>query len=197
MAKAHYDKPPSEKQKKRFAKYLSEDEELIIATGFGKTYLRSRAIYWILLPGFIFMAAFFGYAYYYELNIAAWTLYGLIVATLFALLKAFWTYHANRYVLTTRRVIVKRGMFNVKLMSALYDKITHIEVDQSFLDKLLMHHGTVIIHTAGSNKDELTLAFIEYPIEFKNILERLINRERRDTQGGSTPLVEVEGEIVE
>jgi uncharacterized membrane protein YdbT with pleckstrin-like domain len=92
---------------------------------------------------------------------------------------------------------VKRGMFNVKLMSALYDKITHIEVDQSFLDKLLMHKGTVIIHTAGSNKDELTLAFIEYPIEFKNILERLINRERRDTQGGSTPLVEVEGEIVE
>jgi len=41
MAKLHYSNSPSEKERKQFQSFLSEDEELVLATGFGKAYLRS------------------------------------------------------------------------------------------------------------------------------------------------------------
>ena len=66
-----------------------------------------------------------------------------------AILKTLHTYHANRYLLTTSRVIIKKGLFNIKLTATLYDKITHLEVDQSFFDRMLLHHGDIIINTAG------------------------------------------------
>ena len=112
-----------------------------------------------------------------------------MLSILFSLIKTWVTYQANRYLLTTRRVIVKRGFFTVKLASALYDKITHIEVDQSFVDRMFLHHGTILVHTAGSNSDEIVLQYVESPIEFKNILERLINREREQYGRQMSPVV--------
>lgn len=196
MAKLHYREAPSEKEKKAFAKYLAEDEELVLATGLGKSYLRSRFIVGLMWPGIVFWVLGLGLAYLMKFNPG----YGLFLGLAGALMIAFWktvlTHHANRYLLTTRRVIIKKGVFAVKITSALYDKVTHIEVDQAFLDKILMHHGTIIINTAGMNKGEVTLQFIDHPIEFKNLLERLINQERSQFGLRSGPVVTLEGEIV-
>lgn len=108
-----------------------------------------------------------------------------------------WTHHSHRYLLTTRRVIIKKGLLTYKLTSALYDKITHIEVDQGFLDRIIMHHGKIIINTAGLNKGEITLDFVDNPVEFKNLLERLINREREHYGRTPGPILAVEGEVVD
>ena len=118
---------------------------------------------------------------------------GMIAA---AILKTMHLYHSNRYLLTTRRVVIKKGIFGVKLSATLFDKITHLEVDQSFTDRLLLHHGTIIINTAGMSKGEISLKYVDYPMELKNLLERLINREREQFGLRGTTLTEVEGEIV-
>lgn len=196
--KLRYGDGASSKEKKNFARLLSEDEELIIATGFGKTYLRQHFIIQLILPGGIFIVGGFLYAYYTKAIAPGYgLLIGLLLSAIFSYLKTLYTYHANRYLLTTRRVILKKGLMNVKLTSALYDKITHIEMDQSLYDRMFLHHGNITIHTAGSEKDELVLTFVEYPVEFKNILERLINRERERFGKSSGPVVTLEGEIVE
>lgn len=197
MAKFHYRDQASDKDKKIFAPFLAEDEELIVATGLGMLYLRSIFIIGLAWPGFIFLFCLLGLAYFLKLDLMMGFVIGVIFATLVAFFKMHIAYHSNRYLLTTRRVIIKKGVLAVKLTAALYDKITHIEVNQSLLDKLLMHHGTIVINTAGSNKDELVLKYIDYPIEFKNLLERLINRERERFGLTSSPLVTVEGEVVE
>ena len=198
MGKPHYQDVVTEKDKKRFAPYLSEDEELVLVTSYGITYLRSRAIVWIIWPGIFIIIAAAAYAYYiYQTSQALGygILVGMLLSSILGAVHAWRMYHANRYLLTTRRVIIKKGVLSVKLVSALYDKITHIEVDQTFLDKILMHHGDLFIHTAGSEKDEMVLKYIEDPIDFKNVLERLINKERKQfTQ--STPLQPFEWEIV-
>ena len=106
------------------------------------------------------------------------------------------TYHSNRYLLTTRRVVIKKGIFGVKLSATLFDKITHLEVDQSFVDRLLLHHRSIVINTAGMNKGEINLKFVDYPMELKNLLERLINREREQFGLRGATLEEVEGEII-
>lgn len=194
MAKLHYKDSPSEKDRKAFAPFLAEDEALILVTGFGKVYLRTQFILSLAWPGGIFLVLSLITAYFFKYNLASGALLGLALATLTALLKTLHIYHANRYLLTTRRVIIKKGVFAVKIMSALYDKVTHIEVDQSFVDKLLYHHGTIIVNTAGLNKGEITLKYVDWPIELKNLLERMINREREQFGLRATPL---EGELVD
>lgn len=196
MAKFHYRESPTEKQKKAFAKYLSEDEELVLITGLSAAHIRSSFIMYFLFPGMLFFGAGLGLGWLLGLG-KTWALalafFGLIAA---AILKTMHLYHSNRYLLTTRRVVIKKGVFGVKISATLYDKITHLEVDQSFIDRLLLHHGSIIINTAGMNKGEINLKFVEYPLELKNLLERLINREREQFGLKGATLTEVEGEII-
>ncbi len=204
MAKVKFAEGASAEDKKHFAKYLAEDEELVVATGYGSNYIKHRFAYYLMLPGVIFIVAPTLYQYFKFkdssealLQTSYGLLVGFILACVVALIKSIWLYHSHRYLLTTRRVIIKNGFFAVKLITALYDKITHIEVDQSLVDRMIMKHGNIIINTAGGNKDELRLDYVDKPIEFKNMLERLINRERESVGRGTGPVVAVEGELVE
>lgn len=185
------------KEKKAFKDFLSEDEELVLATGFGKNYMRHKFAYYSMWPGGLLMIVGLGLAYFYQFNLGVGLLGGFIAASIYALIHSIWHYHANRYLLTTRRVIIKKGLLSVRLTSALYDKVTHIEVEQSVVDRWLLKHGNIIINTAGGNKDELHIKAIDEPIEFKNLLERLINRERERFSGQNGPVVTLEGELVE
>ena len=196
MAKFHYKDTPTQKQKKTFAKYLSEDEELVLVTGLSQASLRSKFVMYLLFPGLLFLALGLGFGWLLGIDKVWVVILASVFMFLSAILKTVHIYHANRYLLTTRRVIIKRGLFSVKLMAALFDKITHIEVDQTFLDRLLFHHGNIIINTAGMNKEEFVLSFVDYPLELKNLLERLINRERERFGIRSAPLQAVEGEII-
>lgn len=198
MAKSKYREGASLKDKKNFERLLSEDEELVIATGFASTYMRQRFIIQLILPGVIFIIAGLIIAIALGFTSAAnGILIGLFASAIFSFFYSYYIYHANRYLLTTRRVILKRGIISVKLVSALYDKITHIEVDQKLIDRMFLHLGTIKIHTAGAEKDELVLEYVENPIEFKNILERLINRQREVYGRQTGPVVTLEGELVE
>lgn len=196
MAKFHYRQSPNQKQQNAFKKYLSEDEELILVTGFSKAYIRSKYLIYVLFPGMLFLGLALGLGWAFNIN-QLWAFgIGVILMFLIALIRTMHVHHANRYILTTRRVIIKKGIFGVKLMAALFDKITHLEVDQSITDRLLLHHGTIIVNTAGLNKGEIVLKYVDSPMELKNLLERLINREREQFGLRGAALTEVEGEII-
>lgn len=196
MAKFHYRESPTEKQKKAFRKYLSEDEELVLVTSLSKAYIRSKFVLYLLFPGLIFFGLGLGLGWLLGFGKTWALILGLALLFLFAILKTMHVYHANRYLLTTRRVVIKKGIFSVKVSATLFDKITHLEVDQSFIDRLLLHHGTIHISTAGLNKMEIILKYVDYPMELKNLLERLINREREQFGLRGINLTEVEGEII-
>lgn len=196
MAKFHYKESPTEKQKASFRKYLSEDEELVLVTGFSQAFIRSKFLMYVLFPGMLFLGLGLGLGWLLGIGRVWALILGLTVMILSAAVRTLHIYHANRYLLTTRRVIIKQGLFSVKLTAALFDKITHLEVDQSIVDRLFLHHGTIIINTAGLNKGEISLKSVDYPLELKNLLERLINREREQFGLRGATLTEVEGEII-
>lgn len=196
MAKFHYRESPTEKQRKAFKKFLSEDEELVLVTGLSGAYMRSRFLIYVLFPGMLFLGLGLGLGWLLSLD-KIWALVlGLGGMFLIAVIKSMHTYHANRYLLTTRRVIIKKGLIAVKLTAALFDKITNLVVEQSIVDRLLMHHGTIVVNTAGVSKGEIVLKYVDYPLELKNLLERLINREREQFGLRGATLTEVEGEII-
>ncbi|OGE18621.1 hypothetical protein A3J19_04045 [Candidatus Daviesbacteria bacterium RIFCSPLOWO2_02_FULL_41_8] len=196
MAKFHYRESPTEKQKNTFKKYLSEDEELVLITGLSRAFIRSKFVMYMLFPGMLFLGLGLGLGWVLGLD-KMWALgLGTVGMLLSATVKTMHIYHANRYLFTTRRIIIKKGLLSVKLTAALYDKITNLVVDQSFMDRLLLHHGTIVVNTAGVSKGEIVLQFVDYPLELKNLLERLINREREQFGLKGAILTEVEGEIL-
>lgn len=195
--KFHYRDSPTPKQKKSFAPYLSEDEELVLVAGLSKAYLRSKFATYLLFPGLVFLALGLGIGWVLGVDKIATLVVAALLMILAAVLKTMHIHHANRYLLTTKRVIIKRGLFSVKLTAALFDKITHLEVAQTFVDRFLFHHGSININTAGLNQGQIVLRFIDYPLEIKNLLERLINREREQLGMHSQNVTTLEGEIVQ
>lgn len=195
--KRYYEENATDEERKRYDKYTADDEELVLVTGLAKMYLRHQMIYFMLFPGGIAIAAGFAWSYFTGNNPGIGMLIGLIIATILAWWRMWILDISTKYLLTTRRIVVKRGVLTVKIAGALYNKITHIEVEQGFVDRIFLNHGTVLVNTAGSNKDELVLQYIEAPIEFKNLLERLINREAQHNGQRAGPIIEVEGEIIE
>ena len=63
MAKFHYRESPTEKQRKAFAKYLSEDEELVLVTGLSTAYMRNKFAIYLFVPGMIFFGIVLGLAW--------------------------------------------------------------------------------------------------------------------------------------
>lgn len=196
MVKFHYRQSPTQKQRDAFRKFLSEDEELILVTGFSKAYIRSKFLMYVLFPGMLFLGLGLGLGWVLGIDKIWAFVAGVVLMFLAALVRTMHIYHANRYLLTSRRVVIKQGLLSVKLTATLFDKITHLEVDQSIVDRFLLHHGSIIINTAGMNKVEIVLKFVDYPLELKNLLERLINREREQFGLRGATLTEVEGEII-
>src|SRR5689334_6317903 len=115
--KEHYKDTVSQEDKNKFQKYLSEDEELILVAGLSKAYLRRVVILTVCMPGIFLMLGGMFLSYLTHGHSTQALGYGLLVGFLAAvvvgLLKMILTYHAHRYLLTTRRVLVKKGFFAV------------------------------------------------------------------------------------
>lgn len=179
MATQHYDKDPSWKENKKFSKFLSEGEEIELVTGYSSIYFRQKFIIHLMFPGMIFIIAGVGYTWFTKTPLVYGLIGGLIASVLFSIFLTWITKISHKYLLTSMRVIVREGIINLKVNSVMLDKITHIKVDQGLMDRLFLHHGTIVLYTAGGSHDELILRFVEQPLEFKSVLERLIRIERR------------------
>jgi uncharacterized membrane protein YdbT with pleckstrin-like domain len=86
---------------------------------------------------------------------------------------------ANTFVMTNRRVIVKKGWLNTSVKSVEYDRITDVSVDQSFLDKVFYKSGKLSISTAGGDGYELVLNCVHEPHELKKTLSDLKDNYRK------------------
>lgn len=158
-------KPASAKQKKKYADYLAEGEEIIAVFGIGDRY------YWFnVVPLFILSIPLIGLPF---------------------LLKLVHLRHKLTYILTDRRVVIKDGVFSVKITTAPYDKITHITVREDFIKKISWNIGDITIHTAGPTPVEINLEKVQNPMKVKNLIEELIVRERSllGTMANADPLV--------
>ncbi|MBI4039452.1 PH domain-containing protein [Candidatus Daviesbacteria bacterium] len=150
---SYLDQPIKEKLKTKLAKLLAPGEEIILATGIGRRYIQAKLIGSVLtIP---------------------------LVIGIVGLFKVLYLVNAISYLLTNRRVIIKKGIYSIKLVSIPYDKITHIAIYQTAMERYGLNSGKVSIFTAGYDQREIILEHVESPIEFKNILEDLMIKERQ------------------
>lgn len=168
-------KPVTPERAKEFSHYLAVGEQMLYFTGLANTYLVRKFCFRFLFPGvpLIIAVTVGGYLAKYPLIYALLAGYG--VAALVALIMNYFDAKGTQYILTNRRLIMQLGYFNVSLTSAAYDKITQVDVKQSFIEMSIYKFGKVVIRTAGSRGKSIVLKNIAHPIQFKNHLERLID----------------------
>lgn len=75
-----------------------------------------------------------------------------------------------KYLVTDKRVIVKKGLIGQSTISADYSKITDVTVQQGILGRLILHTGTIVLNTAGTDLGEVILEWIQDPFEAKNTI---------------------------
>ena len=101
----------------------------------------------------------------------AWT-YPIIVLLLVILPIVFLYYQfylriANRYALTSSRIIFKRGWLSTQAESIHYDRITDVLVTQSIWDRFIFGSGKIFINTAGGEDYEARLLNVADPYGLK------------------------------
>jgi len=170
-------------QLKKYAHYLATGEKMLYFTGLANTYMIRKFAIRFLFPGIPVIIVVMIASLLVKFNLVISLLMGYTGAGMLALIMNFFEAKGTQYILTSRRLLMQRGYFNVSLTSASYDKITHVEVKQGFIERSFYRYGKVIIHTAGSKNKELVLQNIAHPIHFKNLLEALID----DTDHDDTP----------
>lgn len=87
-------------------------------------------------------------------------------------------WNSEQYIVTDRRVIQVRGIFNKRVIDSSLEKINDVEMRQSVFGRML-NFGTIEILTAAGEEGANLMDRIEAPMEFKRaMLEAKHNHER-------------------
>lgn len=131
------------------SKNLLKDEQLI--------YMGRLAIY-KFIPNLLFCCGLLlAYVYLQEIYLV---LAACLIFCWFVL-----KFTSVEFGITDKRVIVKKGVFRLSTVELALENIESVEVDQSFIDRVLSI-GTIVVTGTGSQKERI--GDVKHPIEFKN-----------------------------
>lgn len=155
-------KPPTIRQRKKVEKFLGKDEDIIIITSIGDRYFWSK---------FFFFLPF------------AFLLIGLSKWAQVVRMRQSYT-----YILTNHRFLIIRGIFSRKIVTAPLTAVTHVTVEQSFIQRFLFNTGNLVIITAGFDQREIVIENIASPVKFKVLMEELTRKLQEKGEGKANPL---------
>ncbi|MCX7858954.1 MAG: PH domain-containing protein [Chloroflexus sp.] len=81
----------------------------------------------------------------------------------------FLRWNSEQIIITDRRVLQVRGVFNKRVIDSSLEKINDIELRQSILGRIF-NFGTIEILTASGSEGANVMDRIEAPVEFKRVL---------------------------
>lgn len=166
------------RHKKNFGHYLNPDEEMVLYTGVSNVYLLNNFIIHFLKVSLVSLPVGWGLSWYFGWSTTYTLGTALGLALIYALQRYYFTKEGIQYILTNKRLIVQKGFFKVNLSSANFHKVSHTEVEQGILDRMLLKHGRLLVKTTGIDHKLITLENLHHPIHFKNIMDRLIAAEK-------------------
>ncbi len=94
---------------------------------------------------------------------------GLSLFVLLSGLLDYWRWNTEQYIITDRRVLQLRGIFNKSVIDSSLEKINDIELRQNILGRIF-NFGTIAILTASGDDGINVMDRIEAPLDFKRIM---------------------------
>jgi len=142
---------------KIWKKTLGTDEKIEFEFSIGGRYIKFGLIVWAIISLPLLFAAGLG-------------IFTFLIALFYY---GFYLKVANAYALTNKRVLIHRGWLSTNTTSIDYSKITDVNVQEPFFDRIITHTGHIAINTAGTTLHEVILKHIEAPYEIKKKLDLL------------------------
>lgn len=150
-------------QKKKYAKLLSPDEDVLVVTRISNLYFWSQLIR--LIPT------------------------ALLIFGIPALIRLIRKKQSFCYVLTNKRCLIIQGIFSRKLITAPLAAITHVTVEQSWTERFFYHCGQIVVITAGYDPREIVIEYVPHPVEFKILMEQLAGKLEENRPQVEKPVV--------
>lgn len=172
-------KPPTKRQKKRVAKYLSFGEDVILVNSISTRYFLITLFTYLFIPLLLIYGSLFMFFGVFDIPGYSWIKYFGIFPLIFFVWKfpklgtVLRKKQSHIYVITNRRILIISGLFSRKIVTAPLDRITHLTVDQSFIQRFLYNTGHLLIITAGFDQREIVVEHIASPVKFKILIEEL------------------------
>jgi uncharacterized membrane protein YdbT with pleckstrin-like domain len=118
-------------------------------------------------------------------EVIQWIVVAIAVVAVLAVIPPLAGWRSTHYVITTHRVMVRRGMLTKSGKDITLSKITDVSFRQSVLDRMI-GAGSLHIESAGDSPDE-DLASVPDSNEVQQLLNRLIDEDDlRRRRHGST-----------
>lgn len=175
-------KPPTKSQKKKLSKLLSRGEEVVYVTTIGKRYFYINLLILLFIPLVLTYVAIFMFFGVIDIpNFSYLKFLGIIPIVLLVVNTPKYSHlirmrQSFTYALTNRRFLIVRGILSRKIVTAPLTAITHVTVEQSFLQRFLYNTGHLVIITAGFDQREIVIENIGNPLEFKILIEELTEK---------------------
>lgn len=144
----------------KYQKFLAPGEKVI------KVFEYANAeLIWDFVWGFLPVLVVALFAGFNETSVRIGLLIGL-----YFILSGLYKKLTLKYLVTDKRVVLKKGLIGQSTVSTDYSKVTDVTVKQGVLGRLLLHTGTIIVNTAGTDLDEVELKWVQDPFEAKNVI---------------------------
>lgn len=175
-------KLPTAHQKKKLEKFLSKDEKIILVTSIGMRYFWVRFTLLFFLPLILTYVPALVLLGIFQIPGLPWLKYICIPGVVLLIYNIPKSTHLIRmrqsytYALTNRRFLIIRGIFSRKIVTAPLAAITHVTVEQSFLQRYLYNAGHMVVITAGFDQREIVIENISDPVQFKILIEELTDK---------------------
>ena len=135
-----------------------------------ETVMYSAKLHWITYIGsvVIAMAAVFTFILqHWNAGIV------FIVITCFKGVSSFVNYKNSKFILTDKRLIMRTGIFNKKFLDFMREEIKDIQINQSFLAKLVDYGEVTVI---DRNDGKHPFSNIANPMEFRQQVMTLLGK---------------------
>lgn len=138
-----------------------------------KTY---KTHWFVLLKNFLYFVGVLVF-YYFVLNNSFGAdvfknfIYILVIFFIINLIKDFFIFKFNYYIITNKRLLIKEGFFVLKETEILFSKIESINAQQTFIEKWFnVGHISIV----GTGNSETKIFDLENNQDFKNTLSNAI-----------------------
>lgn len=160
---------------------IGKDEEIIFAIKPSMWFVlfnSGRMILFVLIV--VFLSRIFTYSAGYFWHQRIYQVAVLIVIA--RLVASFFQWLSRLYILTNRRVLRIRGVFNIDIFEAPLNKIQNTYLTFGFHERIV-GLGSIHFETAGSSAIEASWININQPLKIHKIVVDTIQRAQRTGQG--------------
>ncbi len=99
-----------------------------------------------------------------------------IAALGIAVIAGWLAMHSSEFAVTNKRVLIKTGILNQRMLEIMLTKVESVEVRQSIFGGL-WNYGTLLVGGTGSTKEPFQ--YIENPLEFRKHIQQQIEENRQ------------------